>query len=131
MSTAEPARARRVVVVGGRRRLRVAELLFERGPQLPLRRRSPRGASGRMAPAALDRYGAPPPAAPAPPEPRPPAVGPATRPQFDPSPAAPPPAAPPAAAPLREALASLDPDAMSPREALEALYRLRGLIGER
>jgi DNA mismatch repair protein MutS len=36
----------------------------------------------------------------------------------------------PAAAPpdlLRQALSGLDPDAMSPREALEALYRLRGL----
>jgi DNA mismatch repair protein MutS len=28
---------------------------------------------------------------------------------------------------LREALAALDPDALSPREALEALYRLKGL----
>jgi DNA mismatch repair protein MutS len=36
----------------------------------------------------------------------------------------------PAAAPpdaLREALQALDPDAMTPREALEALYRLKGL----
>ena len=32
---------------------------------------------------------------------------------------------------LREALAALDPDAMSPREALEAIYRLRRLIEEK
>ena len=43
--------------------------------------------------------------------------------------------APPAPAPvapdtaLREALDALDPDAMTPREALSALYRLRGLLG--
>ncbi|HMV68056.1 MAG TPA: DNA mismatch repair protein MutS, partial [Myxococcota bacterium] len=30
--------------------------------------------------------------------------------------------------PLRDALAALDPDALSPREAHEALYRLRGLL---
>ncbi len=37
------------------------------------------------------------------------------------------PAAPPASGPdpLREELAALDPDAMTPREAMEALYRLR------
>ena len=36
---------------------------------------------------------------------------------------------PPQAAidPVHEALAVLDPDAMTPREALEALYRLKGL----
>lgn len=34
---------------------------------------------------------------------------------------------PEAADPLREALAALNPDALSPREALEALYRLRAL----
>ena len=31
---------------------------------------------------------------------------------------------------LREALSSLDPDALTPREALSALYRLRGLLGD-
>ncbi|MDZ7750972.1 MAG: DNA mismatch repair protein MutS [Gammaproteobacteria bacterium] len=31
--------------------------------------------------------------------------------------------------PLHEALAALDPDSLSPREALEALYRLKGLLG--
>ncbi|MDP3135695.1 MAG: DNA mismatch repair protein MutS, partial [Burkholderiaceae bacterium] len=42
--------------------------------------------------------------------------------------------APPPAAPVAEpsavdsALAAIDPDALSPREALEALYRLRGLL---
>ena len=41
--------------------------------------------------------------------------------------AADPPEAAPAADPLREALAALDPDRMSPREALEALYSLRSL----
>lgn len=30
--------------------------------------------------------------------------------------------------PLREALAGIDPDALTPREALEALYRLRGMV---
>ena len=45
---------------------------------------------------------------------------------------APPPAPPePKADALREALAALDPDAMSPREALEALYRLKRLTRER
>jgi DNA mismatch repair protein MutS len=29
--------------------------------------------------------------------------------------------------PLREAVAALDPDAMTPREALEAVYRLAGI----
>jgi DNA mismatch repair protein MutS len=32
--------------------------------------------------------------------------------------------------PLREALAAIDPDALTPREALEALYRLKGAAGE-
>ena len=32
--------------------------------------------------------------------------------------------------PLREALAALDADAMTPREALDALYRLKGMAGE-
>jgi DNA mismatch repair protein MutS len=35
----------------------------------------------------------------------------------------------PAPDPAMEALAALDPDAMTPREALEALYRLRALLG--
>jgi len=39
--------------------------------------------------------------------------------------AAPPPTAKPAVDPLREALDVLDPDAMTPREALDALYRLK------
>jgi DNA mismatch repair protein MutS len=41
------------------------------------------------------------------------------------TPEAPPPE--PQTDPLREALAAIDPDALSPREALEALYRLRTL----
>jgi len=43
---------------------------------------------------------------------------------------APAPAAPAAAAPspVEDALRALEPDAMSPREALDALYRLRGLL---
>ncbi|MFM8941623.1 MAG: hypothetical protein ACKOEY_16880 [Phenylobacterium sp.] len=32
-----------------------------------------------------------------------------------------------AASPLEDALSDMDPDSMSPREALEALYRLKGL----
>jgi DNA mismatch repair protein MutS len=32
--------------------------------------------------------------------------------------------------PLRDALAEISPDALSPREALDALYRLKGLLGE-
>jgi DNA mismatch repair protein MutS len=40
------------------------------------------------------------------------------------------PAAPPAADSLREALAALDPDALTPREALEAIYRLRQILQE-
>ncbi|HWV83319.1 MAG TPA: DNA mismatch repair protein MutS, partial [Hyphomicrobiaceae bacterium] len=36
---------------------------------------------------------------------------------------------PQGAGPLAEALAALNPDDMSPKEALEALYRLRLLIG--
>ncbi len=35
---------------------------------------------------------------------------------------------PPADAPALEALRALDPDALSPRQALEALYRLKGLL---
>ena len=38
------------------------------------------------------------------------------------------PAAAPAADPLREALAALDPDALTPREALEAIYRLQRIM---
>ena len=41
--------------------------------------------------------------------------------------------APPAAAPpskVEQALRSLDPDGLSPRDALEALYRLRAILGE-
>jgi DNA mismatch repair protein MutS len=38
---------------------------------------------------------------------------------------------PPAPDELRVALAALDPDAMSPREALEAIYRLKRLIEEK
>jgi len=41
--------------------------------------------------------------------------------------AAPPPAAAPAPSPLDDALADLDPDSLSPREALDALYRLKRL----
>jgi DNA mismatch repair protein MutS len=41
---------------------------------------------------------------------------------------APPAAAPAERHPLVEALADLDPDAMSPKEALEALYRLRKML---
>jgi DNA mismatch repair protein MutS len=36
----------------------------------------------------------------------------------------------PVAARLREALAAIDPDALNPRQALDALYRLRALIDE-
>jgi DNA mismatch repair protein MutS len=38
------------------------------------------------------------------------------------------PEAEPAPDRLREALAAIDPDALTPREALEALYRLRGML---
>ncbi len=31
---------------------------------------------------------------------------------------------------LSEAVAALNPDEMTPREALEALYRLKGMAGE-
>jgi DNA mismatch repair protein MutS len=34
----------------------------------------------------------------------------------------------PAADPLREALDATDPDALTPKQALEALYRLKGLL---
>jgi DNA mismatch repair protein MutS len=37
-------------------------------------------------------------------------------------------AAPPAGDPVRDALVAIDPDALSPKEALEALYRLKGLM---
>ncbi|CAN5359917.1 DNA mismatch repair protein MutS [soil metagenome] len=40
------------------------------------------------------------------------------------------PADPPPADPLREALAAIDPDALSPREALDALYRLSRLVND-
>jgi DNA mismatch repair protein MutS len=40
---------------------------------------------------------------------------------------APPP--PPAPNPIAEALAAIDPDRMTPRDALEALYRLKNLAG--
>ncbi|MBD0276079.1 MAG: DNA mismatch repair protein MutS, partial [Acetobacteraceae bacterium] len=40
----------------------------------------------------------------------------------------PPQAAPPPPHPALEALAALDPDALSPREAQDALYRLRSLL---
>ncbi|MBP7623211.1 MAG: hypothetical protein KA763_04505 [Xanthomonadales bacterium] len=33
--------------------------------------------------------------------------------------------------PALDALRALDPDALSPREALEALYRLKSLLGAR
>jgi len=36
----------------------------------------------------------------------------------------------PAADPLAEAIAAIDPDALSPREALEALYALKRLAGQ-
>ncbi|WP_062014674.1 DNA mismatch repair protein MutS [Aureimonas sp. AU4] len=39
------------------------------------------------------------------------------------------PAPPAAPSPALEALRSVDPDAMTPREALEALYRLKGMLG--
>jgi DNA mismatch repair protein MutS len=50
---------------------------------------------------------------------------------FD-TPAAPLQQAAPDAAPdpLRERLATLDPDELTPRQALEALYELRGLVGD-
>ena len=44
------------------------------------------------------------------------------------APPAPEAAAPPAVQPLLDALASLEPDTLSPREALDALYRLRALL---
>jgi len=40
------------------------------------------------------------------------------------------PAEPPPADPLREALAAIDPDTLSPREALDALYRLSRLVND-
>jgi DNA mismatch repair protein MutS len=47
-------------------------------------------------------------------------------PLFSYEPREPPPAPPPDE--LRTALMALDPDAMSPRDALEALYKLKRLI---
>jgi DNA mismatch repair protein MutS len=38
--------------------------------------------------------------------------------------------APPESNPLTEALAALDPDRMTPRDALDALYRLKELAGK-
>ena len=38
------------------------------------------------------------------------------------------PAAPPEPSPVEEALASIDPDSLTPRQALEELYRLRGMV---
>jgi DNA mismatch repair protein MutS len=43
--------------------------------------------------------------------------------------AGPAPVAPSGPGPVETALAALDPDGMSPREAMEALYRLKGLAG--
>jgi DNA mismatch repair protein MutS len=43
---------------------------------------------------------------------------------------APTPAAAPPPDPLREAVSALDPDALSPRQALDALYRLRGMLDQ-
>jgi DNA mismatch repair protein MutS len=42
--------------------------------------------------------------------------------------AAPPTPATPAPSPLEDALGDLDPDSLTPREALDALYRLKKLI---
>jgi DNA mismatch repair protein MutS len=39
--------------------------------------------------------------------------------------------APPASDPVHDALAAIDPDALSPKEALEALYRLKGLVKDK
>ena len=39
------------------------------------------------------------------------------------------PAPPPEPSALESALAEIDPDALTPREALEALYRLKALLG--
>ena len=39
-----------------------------------------------------------------------------------------PPVATPLSDPIREAVAAISPDQLSPREALEALYRLRDLL---
>ncbi len=36
--------------------------------------------------------------------------------------------APPAPSPIEEAMRALDPDSMSPREALDAMYRLRKML---
>ena len=39
------------------------------------------------------------------------------------------PAAPPPPSALRDALSAIEPDELSPREALEALYRLKSIRG--
>ncbi len=51
-------------------------------------------------------------------------------PLFAAAPAASMPSAPDEGSPLHDALRDLDPDAMAPREALDALYRLKSLLGE-
>ena len=38
---------------------------------------------------------------------------------------------PPPADPLQQAIAAIDPDALTPKEALEALYRLKGLVKDK
>ncbi len=58
MSRGKSARERRVVLISRRARFLVAEPLFERGPQLPLTRRSARAEAGRLALAELSRDGA-------------------------------------------------------------------------
>ncbi len=45
-----------------------------------------------------------------------------------PAPTAAAPAAPPQPSPVEEALKSIDPDSLTPRQALEELYRLRGML---
>ena len=45
-----------------------------------------------------------------------------------PAPTAAAPAAPPQPSPVEEALKSIDPDSLTPRQALEELYRLRGMM---
>ena len=58
MTPGPPTRERRVVLIGRRARQLFAEPLFERGPQLPLTRRSIRAKAGGMALAELSRGGA-------------------------------------------------------------------------
>jgi DNA mismatch repair protein MutS len=50
-----------------------------------------------------------------------------TAPPAPPTPPAADPAPPPEPHPLAQALAALDPDTLTPREALDALYRLKSL----